>query len=631
MLDFVRKHATSWIIKVALFFIVIVFIFWGGYAYQARQKSHLARVGDVYITWKEYNKTYDRLVDYYKKRMGENFNDETLKNLDLKHKALDLLIEQAVLLQKAHELGIRVSAAELREAIRSMPAFQANGNFDPRIYRLILARNHLTPEMFEYQMMQSLTIKKLENFIKRQAVVTNEEILEYIKNAKTEKKYGYVLFKGADYVKEVKVDDKILKAYYESHKAEYREPEKRKIAYVFFKVKDFSKKVNVTDEEIKDYYDEHYKEYNEEKKVKASHILFKVPHDASPEEIEKVKAKAQKVLNLAKSGEDFAELAKKYSEGPSAPNGGELGYFTKKDMVPEFANAAFKMKPGEISDLVRTPYGFHIIKVEDVKPAHHKTLEEVKDEIKNKLVSEKARDLAFEAARKFADIAFASRDIIKAAKRESLNAITPENWYKETDSIEEIGEGSKKVIKQVFSLPESGITDVIEVDNGFIVAQVKAIQPERELSFEEAKNKVDSSYRMQEAKKIAYNKAKELLDAAVKNGSLEAVATEKGVEYSVTKFMSRMKPDFSMGIWGTALDELLILSKEKPFPDNPLESFLGYVTCQWLETKTPDEKTIKADIEKLKPVIEEQIAETYWTGWKKLQIKNADVEILQKI
>ncbi len=631
MLDFVRKHATSWIIKVALFFIVIVFIFWGGYAYQARQKSHLARVGDVYITWKEYNKTYDRLVDYYKKRMGENFNDETLKNLDLKHKALDLLIEQAVLLQKAHELGIRVSAAELREAIRSMPAFQANGNFDPRIYRLILARNHLTPEMFEYQMMQSLTIKKLENFIKRQAVVTNEEILEYIKNAKTEKKYGYVLFKGADYVKEVKVDDKILKAYYESHKSEYREPEKRKIAYVFFKVKDFSKKVNVTDEEIKDYYDEHYKEYNEEKKVKASHILFKVPHDASPEEIEKVKAKAQKVLNLAKSGEDFAELAKKYSEGPSAPNGGELGYFTKKDMVPEFANAAFKMKPGEISDLVRTPYGFHIIKVEDVKPAHHKTLEEVKDEIKNKLVSEKARDLAFEAARKFADIAFASRDIIKAAKRESLNAITPENWYKETDSIEEIGEGSKKVIKQVFSLPESGITDVIEVDNGFIVAQVKAIQPERELSFEEAKNKVDSSYRMQEAKKIAYNKAKELLDAAVKNGSLEAVATEKGVEYSVTKFMSRMKPDFSMGIWGTALDELLILSKEKPFPDNPLESFLGYVTCQWLETKTPDEKTIKADIEKLKPVIEEQIAETYWTGWKKLQIKNADVEILQKI
>ncbi len=631
MLDFVRKHATSWIIKVALFFIVIVFIFWGGYAYQARQKSHLARVGDVYITWKEYNRTYDRLVDYYKKSMGEKFNDEAIKNLDLKHRALELLIEQAVLLQKAHELGIRVSAAELQEAIKSMPAFQANGRFDPRIYRLILARNHLTPEMFEYQMMQSLTIKKLENFIKRQAIITGEEVLDYIRNAKTEKKYGYVIFKGADYVKDVKVNDEALKAYYESHKSDYREPEQRRIAYVFFDVKDFSKKVSVTDDEIKDYYDEHYKEYNEEKRVKASHILFKVPYNASPEEVEKVKAKALKVLNLAKSGEDFAELARKYSEGPSAKNGGELGYFTKKDMVPEFANAAFKMKPGEISDLVRSPYGFHIIKVEDVKPAHHKTLEEVKDEIRNKLVNEKARDIAFEAARRFADIAFASRDITKAAKRENLKASTPENWYKKTDSISDIGEGSKKVIKQIFSLPEGGITDVIEVDNGFVVAQVKTIKPERELTFEEAKNKVDSSYRMQEAKKIAYNKAKELLKAAIKSGSLETAAKEKGLEYSVTKFMSRMKPDFSMGIWGSALDELLILSKKKPFPDNPLESFMGYVACQWLETRMPDEETIKADIEKIKPVIEERIAETYWAGWKKLQIKNADVEILQKI
>ncbi|MBW2068528.1 MAG: SurA N-terminal domain-containing protein [Deltaproteobacteria bacterium] len=630
MLDFVRKHATSWIIKVALFFIVIVFIFWGGYAYQARRKSHLARVGDTFITWKDYNRAYEHLVEAYRRQLKDNFSEDVIKKYDLKHKALEFLIEQVVLLQKARELGIKVSSAELQETIMSFPAFQTNGAFDPRRYRFVLMQNKLTPEAFEYQLRQSLILQKLENFVKRQAVVPEDEIVDYVRALKREKKFDYVLFKTADFENSVELSEDSLRKYYESHKDAYKEPESRQIAYVVFPLEAFEKDVHVSEQELKDYYNDHYNEYNVEKKVHARHILFRVPVGASNEEVKKIRKKAEGVLQKARAGEDFVALAKKYSEGPSAKNGGDLGWFSEKDMVPEFSRAVFSLKPGEISDLVRSDYGFHIVKVEEVKPGYHKPFEEVKEEIRKKIVEQKARDIAFEKARDFVDVAFASRDVVKAADVKGYKVKLPDNWFHRSDSVPGISE-SQKLMDAIFSLPEKGITDVIETKEGFVVAQVRAVRPERKLSFEEAKGKVEKDFRKSEAEALAKKRAELLLDLARKEGSLKKAAELQNMELKESQPISRMKMDFSLGVFGDALDEMLMLSDRNPFPEHPINSFLGFVVCQWKETVEPTNEAITAEVKRLKPMIQAQLAQQYWEGWKKIQRQRADVEILQKI
>lgn len=632
MLDFVRKHATSWIIKVALLFIVVVFIFWGGYTYQARQKSHIVRVGDAYITWKDYTETYDRLLEEYKRQMGAKFSEEALKELNLKQKALDLLIERIVLLQKARELGISTSVREVREAIASMPPFQTNGVFDPQLYRMVLQQNRLTPEAFEYEMMQILTLKKLEEFVKRQIVVEGSEIERYARYLKTEKEFWFVTISPEDFVDHVVVDESALKRYFESHAESYVDPEKRLVAYVFFPVRNFVGATNVAENELKAYYDDHYNEYHQEKMVKARHILFRLPVDASEKEAEQIRARAQEVLQKARSGEDFAELARKYSEDPTASRGGDLGYFRKGDMVPEFSDTAFALEPGQISDIVRTRYGFHIIKVEDVRPERQMSFEEVKEEIRKKMVGERAREVAYGVSRRFADLAFAKRDVLAAAKEPSFaSALTGEVWVEKGGSFGGVNDRDGKITGKVFELPIKGISDILETEDGFIVVQVKDLKGQRPLTFEEARERVEKDFKKDEAERLAREKAENVLSRAKEKGSLPSVADELAMELKESKGVSITKPDISLGVLGKDLETLMALSQEKPFPDTPFRTFSGYVVCQWKATREPTENDVVKDVSRVREFIKSSMAETYWQGWKEAQKKKAHVEILQKI
>lgn len=633
MLDFVRKHAKSWIIKIALLFIVVVFVFWGGYTYQSRQKSHIVQVGDVYITLEDYNLAYDRMVEEYRRQMGKNFSEKALKDLNLKQKTLDALIERIVLLQKAKDLGLVASSEEVREAISSIPAFQAKGVFDSSLYRLVLQQNRVTPEEFEQEMFQILTLQKLENFIKRQAVTEDSEIAEYVKHLKTENEFSFVVISPNDFVGEIPlVDDNTLRDYFKNHADRYVEPEKRRIAYLRFTVTNFTKDVTVTEDELKAYYNDHYQDYHEKKMVRARHILFQVPMDASEEEIENIKTKAENVLAQAKSGKDFAELARTYSEGPTAQNGGDLGFFSKDEMIPQFANVAFSLAPGQISDLVRTQYGFHIIKMEDVKPEHQKEFDEVKEDIRLKLITEKARDRAFVVARDFADVAFAARSVIEAAKEKGFSPA--DVWIEKGQPMPHADIKQlygAEVANKFFEIEEQGISNVLEVEDGFIVGQVLEIQPQRHLSFDEAKEKVEEDFLKDEADRRARERAEEILKQARKEGSLEAIAEKLGLQVRTSNPVSRIKPDLSLGVVGKDIENLMALSKNNPFPEKPFLTFSGYVVCQWKNTIEPTPDDISKDVSQLRNFIRAGMADIYWQGWKELQKSQTDIKILQNI
>ena len=631
MLSMLRKNASSWFIKTILILIVVVFVLWGGYSYQERKKSHLVRIDDTYITWQQYAKAYDQLKDFYRRQMGQNFSEEMLNKLNVKQQALELLIDQTLLLKKAAELGISVSPGELQETIQSIPAFQTDGRFDLRRYQLILQQNRMTPESFEQELAQTLTLRKLEDLVMRQVTISDKEVMDYVRMIRTDKQFLCVSFPWSQYEAGISVTDDDLKAYYTAHEKSYEEPEKRKIAYVLFPLSDFTGDVSVTEDELKTYYEEHRKNYHEEKAVHARHILFRVNPDASAEEVEAVKNKAQEILKLARAGQDFATLAKNYSEDPgSAKNGGDLGYFTQSQMIKEFADAAFAIKPGEISDLVRTAFGFHIIKVEDVRPERDLSFDEVKDSIKKILTERKARDRAYAKARDFADEAFAAKDIIQSAAKSGLKVVSVNEWLSISQPLPDFPE-NQDVMKKLFNLPNKGISDIIEVKNGFIVAQVMDIQPSRILGFDEVKSRVESDYRREKAEEQALKHSSDLLERVRTAGSLEKVAAEANMKVEKSPFLNRLRPDISFGVWGDELERLMDLTEAVPLPEKPVKGMTAYMVCQWAGTKLPDEKTVEDEAKRFKPILMEQLTRSYWDGWRKSLRSQAKIEVLREL
>lgn len=633
MLGLFRKHATSWLIKVAFFLIVIVFIFWGGYSYKMKEENKVAVVDDSYISVGEYDRAYSNLLEMYRRQLGGAFSDEMMKSLNLKKQALDMLVERYVLRKAAEQLGFGASEKEIQQRILEFPVFVQDGKFDQRRYTALLQQNRLTPEMFEHQIADEISVQKVESFVKRRASVTDDEIRGDFDSTFGRVKLAYVLFDPKSYEPQVKVDSDRLMAYYQNHLDDYKEPEKRKLAYVLLKFADFGKSVAVTDEQVKQYYEDNLEKYHQEAEVKARHILFEVKEDAPEAEVAKVKAEAEKVLAEARKGADFGQLATKYSkDSGSAKQGGDLGWFGKEKMVPPFSEAAFALKPGEISDLVRTQFGFHIIKVEEVRPERTKPLEEVKSEIVAAIQDEKGREIALDKARALGDMAFAHRDLDKAAKALNLTVTVPEGaGFAQTDKLPGLEGAPQTVMGKLFMLQDKEVSDVMDVGSGYAVFQVLAIQPPEPKPFETVKDSVEKGYKAEEARVLAQAKATELLDEAKKSGSLEQAAKSAGVELKQTGPFSRRQPDKDLRFRGDGLNAVLQLQPDHPFPDSPVQELSNrYVAVQLLSREPPD-----ADFEKESPTIAKRILQqkenNLWQAWLTAEREKAKVRIIKTL
>lgn len=631
MLNVFRKHATSWLIKVALFLIVIVFIFWGGYSYTSRDASRLARVNDNYITMAEFDKSYNQLLEMYRRQFGNNFSEDMIRQLHLKEQALNMMIDRYLIGEAAQNLGLAASAHEVQQQILNYPVFQKNGAFDKDRYVRVLQQNRMSPEMFEQQLREDLSAQNVESFIKRQAPVTDEELMAEFRFNQSPIQIEYAQLNPQSFVTQVTPDEKTLKDYFEKNKEQYKEPEKRKFLMVTFLTDSYLKDVKVSEDEIKEYYDEHQSQYHKQAEVKARHILFRLPENAPEEQVVKVKAEAQKVLEEAKKkGADFAELAKKYSQGPSASKGGELGYFTRERMEPSFAEAAFALKPGEISGLVRTPYGFHIIKVEDVRPERTIPLKEARSEIELTLKRQKARDIAYEKARDFSDVAYADGDLKKAAQQDKLSVAETKDWIAQTGVLPDVTV-PPQAMKDLFTLQDKEISDVLEAQQGFLIAQVDGIKAPEIPPYDQVKERVEQNYKMAEAAKMAEKAAAELLADAKKVNSLEQAGKEKQIEVKKSGWFSRLEPDPSLMIRGDALNKLFQLEESKPFPQSPLDvNHQFYLVYQLMGKKSPPREDLQKERPKLLATLQSQKQNQIWQAWLQQQRQKADIEIFKE-
>jgi peptidyl-prolyl cis-trans isomerase D len=632
MLDIFRKYATSWLIKVFFFLIVVVFIFWGGYSYRQGRDTEVARVDDQPISVSEYDRTYNRMMDMYRRQLGAALSPEMLEQFNVKRQALDMLIDQHVISRAAHELGVEATEQEVQQRILDFPAFQADGKFDRQRYLILLQQNRLTPEAFERQIGEEISKEKLEGFIKRRAIVTEDEIVADFRFTYQRVQLLYAVFDPKIYESQVAIDPAKAQAYYQEHQGSYQEPEKRQFTYVKLNVAEFLNTVNVSEDEIRQYYDENIEKYHQEQEIRARHILFSVKEDAPESEISKVRADAEKVLAEAKKGADFALLAGKHStDEATAKNGGDLGYFGRDRMVQAFSDAAFSMKAGEISDLVRTPYGFHIIKVEDIKPENTKSFDQVKTEISETLKSEKARDMAFRKVTDFADLVYAQQDLAKAAVTLRREVVAPDGWLAQTDKFPGEEGVAPDFMSKLFALPDKGTSEVLEVSDGFVVVQVKAIQAQRPLPYESVKERVEKEYRTVEGVNLAQKVAAEILESARKSGNLDEAVKSSKVQVKKTDWLSRKQPDKDLKLRGDSLARVFRLQTDQPFPETPLTDVSNrMVVCQLLGRLDPD-----ADLEKERQAISKRLLgqkeSVAWRTWLDERKKLASIKILKEL
>ncbi|WP_319582970.1 SurA N-terminal domain-containing protein [uncultured Pseudodesulfovibrio sp.] len=395
MLEIMRNNASGWIVKIL--FAVIIFIFVFAFGMSGLNNSGdptVATVNDQTISRAEYQQMYERAAENLR-RSNPDLPSAQLRSPEFKQMVLGQLISEKLLMDQAEKLGIRASDKEVAQGIASVAAFKdANGNFDKQRYLAALREIRMTPSEFEASYRQDLTMQKVKDAVGATADVSESQARQIFDWLGERVSLDYIEVLPADFRNAVKVDEAEIEAYYKANQDRFQIPAQVTLRTLSFTPAYLAKFQTVTDDEIAEYYAANKDTMQVPEQIHARHILVTVKDSDSEAAQKKAKERIDKIYKEARAGANFAKLAEDNSDGPSAPNGGDLGWFGKGAMVPAFEKAAFALDKGEVSEPVKTRFGWHVIKVEDKKEGSTKTLEEAKAEIKNRLAEEKGSDKA---------------------------------------------------------------------------------------------------------------------------------------------------------------------------------------------------------------------------------------------
>jgi peptidyl-prolyl cis-trans isomerase D len=514
--------------------------------------------------------------------------------------AAEQLINLKALVAEARRMGLRVSDEELRDELQHGPLASMlfpDGKFvGQEEYENFAQRADLTIPQFENLEKEYILIRKLRALISGSAFVGDPEIRAEFDRRNTKVKFDYAVLTQADTLKGLHPTDQELKAFYDRNKATYNNsiPEKRQIKYAMVETTKPAA-TPVTDQDLQAYYDQHRDEYRQAEQVKVTHILIKTPlpgPDGKVDEkgVEAARKKAEDVLKQVKAGGDFAKLAGQYSDDPgSAKNGGGLGWIGRGRTVPEFEKAGFSLPKGQTSDLVKSSYGFHIIRVEDKQEAHVKTLAEVKSEIEAKVKEEKATRTTEVAAN--ALLSQARTDgLDKAAAAKGAHVVST-GFFSRQDSLPGL-ETTPELVEAIFNEREKSPADVVQVPQGYVVFELVATKPPATPSFEEIRTRVESEFKNERASFLLQQKTQELSDRAKTGHDLKKAAKELG---ATVKTSDLVLPDGQVPDVGSLSGAASSIFTLKPSEiSGPSNTGSNGVVAQLLEKQAPTDQDFAA-------------------------------------
>lgn len=416
MFNFV--HEKKRVVQVVLLLIILPFAFWGVDSYNKSSKSEsLATVDGDKISQQEFEQALRQQQGRMREMLGSNYDPAMFDKPEIKRSVLENLISQHLLATQARAAGLTVSNKQLAQTIAGIDAFHKNGQFDKQLYETVLRSQNMAPQTFEMRVMQELSTRQLTDAYMQNGYASHTVADNLVRLNEQQRVVAVAKITPDGFMGQAKVDEPSVKRYYEMNQKEFQTDEQVRVEYVTLSANAMQSQINVDDAEINKYYAEHQAEFGTQEQRQAAHILISASAQLPEADRQAAKAKAEQILQLVKqSPAKFSELAKQYSQDPgSAANGGDLGFFGRGMMVKAFDEAVFKLKPGEISGVVQSDFGFHIIKLVAVKPAQIPPLAEAKDSIAMRLKLQKANDKFVELAEKFSNMAYEQSDTLKPA------------------------------------------------------------------------------------------------------------------------------------------------------------------------------------------------------------------------
>ncbi len=495
----------------------------------------VAKIGDQSVSLQEVR---DKVNEIERQRQIPKFFESRLAM-----EILQQLVFQKELEYEAKRLGITVSDQERADRIRQfLPTAFNGGTFVgmDRYAAEVQARFQLPVAEFEELLRQGLLEEKFRKLVTDGISVGPAELQDEFRNKNEKVKLDYALIKPEELEAKITPNEAEIQASFEKNKSKYQVPEKRVVRYALVDVNRIRQTLQISDDQLKVQYQQNIKQYQVPNRVHAEHILLMTVGNKTDAEVEEIKKNAEDILGQAKKGTRFEDLAKKYSEDPGTKDkGGDLGWLVQGQTVPEFEKVAFSLQKGQISDLVKTQYGFHIIKVMDKETAHTKPFEEVRDSLRAPL-------LLSQADKQASDIADQMSAAIRRSNKTSLDDLA--NQYKlvvgetravgATDPLLELG-NSTDVKDAIFRLRAGELSLPVRTDRGYVVLSLKTVLPAHQATLDEVRDKITTDLKREKAAEMARNKADELVKRAKAGEKFDVAAKALGLEPKTSDLLAR--------------------------------------------------------------------------------------------
>lgn len=564
MLQFLREKGKSWALKGILAFVALTFVAWGGLGMQDKAVAPGGRVAawvnEAPITVREFEQRHFRQSESMRRQLGAAFTEEMARRLQLRRFTLSQLIFEKLQLAEAERLEITVSDTEVGLLIQQIPQFQQAGRFDAELYRRTLSANGVNPRQFEEQQRKALILARLRRYLGMAAWVSAVEVKESYR-LKNEKAHVATLrLDPAFFAKGLKAAEADLRSFFDKNKNQFRQGPKRKATWWYLPFSEVASRVQLPIPDLRARYEATQGRYQVKDRVSVSQILIKISPDAKKAAVDAAREKLEKLRRRALGGEDFAALARAYSQGPAAKNGGDIGTFGRGEVLPAIEKAAFSLPAGAVSPLLKTSFGFHLLKVRKRQRAKQRSFEEAQKEVEKDLRVQKSKALAKTLMRK---VRYAVEDGKAPAPLAGLRKGETRLFEQQSPPVS-VPEGAL-FAKAVFALKSKGtVSRGIEGKEGALFVRLLDLRPAATPAFRVVRGAVRKAYLAAKGRERAEKQARAWL-AELRGGgqTLAGLAAITGGKVVRPQAFARGAEPAELGQGDQLVREIFGLGKEE--------------------------------------------------------------------
>ncbi len=547
MLQAIRDVTKGWVAYVIVAVLIVPFALFGVYNYfTGGSNPPIAKVEGREITRQQLDQAVQQQRQRLRRMLGEQYDPAMFEGEALRRQALEELINSTVVDAFAEREGLRLTDEGLRDYISQQAAFQVQGEFSPERYQTVLRQNGLTPERYEAQLRRQYAASQLPQAVSSSAVVTDEELARFVALQRQQRDVAVLRVPRQAFSESFTADEETLRDYYQSHKDRWRRPEQVKLAFIELSREQLLAQADVDAEAVRDRY-ESLKDtrFTEGGERRVRHILLEAPSDADEATVAAARDELEEVRSRIVDGElDFAAAAKELSEDPAtADDGGNMGWVARGDLPEALEGAAFDLEPGDISEPVRSDFGWHLVTVTDVRDQTVQSFEDVRDELRRELAGDEVENRFYELSNELANLAYENPDSLQPAAEALDQAVNRTDWISR-DGVEGGGVASEQaVLDAAFSeevLEERRNSEIIDLgDDRAVVVRVADHRPATIREFEAVRDQVRADWLAERTAEKARERGSELQEALVDGGEPQQLAANGPAEFQAYGWVGR--------------------------------------------------------------------------------------------